>query len=205
MAGPGVQRSTQFVRYLRDFNYDPIVFTIDVNSIKKIGSQMDDGLLQLLPKNLSIVRVGSAQSIKLINILTKLKLYRFFWFFLYPLFWERSALWPFIYFRKAKKIIKKENISIVYTSSAPYSSMLLGFFLQKKNKIKWVADLRDPYTDAYAWSFPSKIHWLFSKWIEKWLLTKPDILIVNTPEVKNLYLKKYKFDESKIRVITNGY
>jgi len=205
MGGPGVQRSTQFVKNLRNYGYEPIVYTNEAESIKRTGAQIDSSLLDYLPKNLTAYRVGSGQPVKLINFLTKIKLYRFFWYFFYPFFWERSAMWPFLNYFKATKALKNHNIDVVYTSSAPYSTMLLGYFLQRKHKVKWIADLRDPYTDAYAWSFPSKLHWLFSREIEKWILKKPDVLIVNTPEVKKLYLRNYKLQESKIRVITNGY
>jgi hypothetical protein len=77
--------------------------------------------------------------------------------------------------------------------------------LQKKTGVKWIADLRDPFTDAYAWLFPSKIHWLFARKIEASLLSKADLLIVNTNEVKKLFLKRGIGTEDSIRVITNGY
>jgi hypothetical protein len=205
MGGPGVQRSTQFVRYLREFGYEPIVYTTSEESQKKTGCIMDNTLLKYIPKDTEIIRTNTCQPFNLIKFLTKIKLYRFFWYFFYPFFWERSALWPLMNYFKAYSILKKNNISLVYTSSAPYSSMLLGYLLQRKNKIKWVADLRDPFTDAYAWSFPSKIHWKISKIIEQWLIKKTDMLIVNTPEVKKLYLNKFNISESKIKVITNGY
>jgi len=205
IGGPGVQRSTQFVRYLKEFGYEPVVLTISIPAAKKIESVLDESLLEYIPSDVKIYRVGSAQPIRLIKFLTTVKLFRIFWYLFYPIFWERSALWPFIYYFRAKKIMKKENIDLVYTSSAPFSSMILGFLLQKSGKINWVADLRDPYTDAYAWSFPSKVHWLISKIIEGWMLKKPNILIVNTPEVKKLFLKKHKLHESKIKVITNGF
>ena len=205
MGGPGVQRSAQFVRYLREFGYEPIVYTTSEASQKKTGCIIDYTLLNNIPKETKIIRTNTCQPIGLINFLNRIKLYRLFWCFFYPFFWERSAMWPFMNYFKANKILKKNKITLVYTSSAPFSSMLLGYFLKRKNKIKWVADLRDPFTDAYAWSFPTKFHWKFSKIIEKWLIKKPDILIVNTPEVKKLYLKKYNIIESKIKVITNGY
>jgi hypothetical protein len=205
MGGPGVQRSTKFVTHLNKFDYEPIVLTIKEEDINKMAVNVDDTLLNAIPQNTQIVRTKSRQLFTLTKILNKLKIYRIFWYLFFPVFWERSALWPFFTYFRAKQIIKKEKIKLVYTSSAPFSSMLLGFFLQKKGKIKWVADLRDPYTDAYAWSYPSKLHWLFARVVERYILKKPDILIVNTPEVKKLYLSKHKLDSKKVVVITNGF
>jgi glycosyltransferase involved in cell wall biosynthesis len=205
MGGPGVQRSTRFVQYLNEFGYDPIVLTISEEDIVKMGSSIDHTLSKYIPESTEIVRVESAIPFKLSHFLHSIKLFRVFWFFLYPIFWERSALWPFKTYSKAAELIKKYNIELVYTSSGPFSSLILGQLLKKRLDIKWVADMRDPYTDAYAWSYPSKWHWYFSRYFEKKLLNSCDSLIVNTPEVKKLYLKRGIKNAQTITVITNGY
>ena len=46
--------------------------------------------------------------------------------------------------------IDTENINHVITTSPPHSTQLIGLKLKKKYPgIKWVADLRDPWTDIY--------------------------------------------------------
>lgn len=203
--GPGVQRSTRFVQHLREFNYDPIVLTIIEEDIKKAGCIIDYSLLNLVPKDVQIVRISSSIPFKMTAFLQKTKLFRIFWFFLYPLFWERSANWPNKAYDKAETLIKQNDINLVYTSSGPFSSLKLGYKLKKKLNINWVADLRDPYTDAYAWSYPSKLHWFWSRLKEKQWISYCDSLIVNTREVKKLYIKRKLKAEKDIFVITNGY
>mgnify|MGYP001174917625 CR=1 FL=1 len=140
-----------------------------------------------------------------ISFLKKFKLYRLFWFFLYPIFWESSVLWSIFSYKRAKKTIFENNIKLVYTTSGPFSSMILGFLLKRNLKIKWVADLRDPLTESYFWDFPSKIHWYLCRLFERYIFKKPDSLIVNTEEVKKLYLKRKLVAENKITVINNGF
>ncbi|HEY1047207.1 MAG TPA: glycosyltransferase [Bacteroidia bacterium] len=205
MGGPGVQRSTRFVQYLNKFGYDPIVLTIHSEDIKRNGNTIDESLLNFIPKDTEIYRTPSAIPFKTIQVLSKLKLFRLFWLLFYPLFWERSAIWPYKTFKTASELVKKNNIKLVYTSSGPFSSLILGRLLKKKLGVKWVADMRDPYTDAYSWSFPTKWHWLISRWKEKRALSASDVLIVNTDEVKKLYVKRKIKPESEIVVITNGY
>ncbi len=205
MGGPGVQRSTRFVNHLNDFGYDPVVLTIQQSDIEKMGSSIDTSLLKFIPASTQVYRVSSSIPFKLTSILQSLKLYRFVWFLFYPFFWERSAMWPFKIYRKAVQIIKNHDIQIVYTSSGPFSSLILGRMLKNKLGIKWVADMRDPFTDAYAWSYPSKLHWLLSRFVEKKLLNACDELIVNTPEVKKLYLSRGIKNDQSITVITNGF
>lgn len=205
MGGPGVQRSTRFVQYLWEFGYYPLVLTINEEDIVKMGSSIDYSLMNYVPPQTEIVRVRAAIPFRLSKFLNKIKLYRLFWFFFYPAFWERSAMWPFQTYQTAKSLIKKNNINLVYTSSGPFSSLILGAKLKRRLGINWVADMRDPFTDAYAWSYPSKLHWYFCRYFEKKLLNQCDELIVNTPEVKKLYLKRGIKNEQSITVITNGY
>jgi glycosyltransferase involved in cell wall biosynthesis len=205
MGGPGVQRSYNFVKELSKQGYSPIVLTIRESEIDAAKYQKDLSLLNKIPANIEIVRIDSGQNFALVKNLMKWRVYRLFWYFFYPLFWEKMANWPFVAFRHAKRLILENDLDLVYTSSGPFSSLILGYLLKKRLGIKWVADLRDPYTDAYAWSYPSKLHWMFSRVWEKWILSSADQLIVNTPEVKKLYLKRNILPESKINVITNGY
>ena len=205
MGGPGVQRSYNFVKELSNQGYSPIVLTINEVDIDSAKYQKDLTLLEKLPSNIQIVRVESGQYFKLVKTLIKLRVYRLFWYFFYPFFWEKMANWSFVAYKHAKKLIIENNLDLVYTSSGPFSSLILGYLIKKRLKVKWVADLRDPYTDAYAWAFPSKIHWRVSRLCEKWILSKADQLIVNTPEVKKLFIKRNILPASKINVITNGY
>jgi glycosyltransferase involved in cell wall biosynthesis len=200
-----VHRSLNLVKHLREFGYEPIVLTIDEKSIDKAGYTKDQTLLNELPVGAVIKRMPSHEPVKLIKVLMKLRIYRLFWFFFFPFLWEWSFLWSLHAIKVAKQIIIDEKIDIVYTSSGPFSSLVTGYILKKKLGIKWVADLRDPYTDAYAWDFPSKFHWQLTRKIEARVLAKPDFLIVNTNAVKRLYIKRGLRNGKEIAVVNNGY
>ena len=128
-----------------------------------------------------------------------------FWFFFYRFTWEFSLWWATNNFKEVSKIVSDNDIKLVYTSSSPYSSWLLAIKLKKKFGLKWVADLRDPFTDGYMWRFPTKLHWLLMRWREKRWLAQADKIIVNTPEVEKLYHKRNIVSPDKITHITNGY
>jgi glycosyltransferase involved in cell wall biosynthesis len=205
MGGPGVHRTLNFVKYLRNFGYEPIVLTITQEDVERSSYPIDVSLERQLPSDLIIERTRNYEPRKVKGFLMKLRIFRFFWMFLYPIFWESSALWPFRAYFRAKNLIKKHNISLVYTTSGPYSSILIGYLLKSRLKVKWVADIRDPYTESFGWIWPTKLHWQFSKWVEKVLLSKVDELIVVTPEMKKMYVKRELLDCNKISVITNGF
>lgn len=203
--GPGVHRSLNFVNHLRSFGYEPIVLTVKEEDLRKGGYEWDDSLKSRIPPGLEVHRCGSGEPFSLRRILLRLRLFRLFWFFLYPLFWERTAGWPRAAMPSALRLIRKHQIRLVYTSSAPFSSALLAYRLKKKTGIRWVADLRDPFTDGYQWDFPSRLHWLFMRRMEKRILNHADHLVVNTPEVRNLMLARGILTAEKVSAITNAY
>lgn len=204
-ASPGVQRTINLVNYLPEFGYEPVVFTLSEDEWENLGVFRDNSLYNLLKNPIKVYR-GRAYSINgVVQSLMKLRIYRLFWFAFFPVLWEGAFWWSILSYRKVSEIFEKEKCELVYTTSGPFSSMLLGYRLKRKWKTKWVADLRDPFTDAYVWQFPSKIHWYLSRIFERWLFSKPDALIVNTDEVKKLYQEREYLSRDKIFVVNNGY
>jgi glycosyltransferase involved in cell wall biosynthesis len=203
--GPGVHRSLNLVKHLREFGYDPIVLTIDDKSIREAGGPYDETLLAGIPAGIEIVRTPSHEPRKFTRLMMKLRLYRLAWFFFYPLLWETAARWPGKVYPAAEELVKKHGIRLVYTSSGPFSSLFIGRKLKRRLGIKWVADLRDPFTDAYAWLFPGKLHWYFARRMEKKILREADKLVVNTNATRKLFLRREITAAEKITVITNGF
>ena len=151
LAGPGVHRSLNFVKNLRDFNYNPIIIKADEKKMNHDTIKIDHSLLTNLPKDLTIINTHPFNFDRTRNFLMKLKLFRIFWFIFYPLFWTTGALWPFLIFSKVKKEALTYKTEIVYTTSGPFNSWILGYLLKRKLKLKWVGDIRDPFTDGYMW------------------------------------------------------
>ncbi|CAG5079757.1 glycosyltransferase [Parvicella tangerina] len=203
--GAGVHRNINLVNQIRDYDFEPVVLTITEDEMVKQNERIDRSLLNKVPGDVLVRRTSSGIPFGFKNFLIKIRLFRLAWFFLYPMFWETAARWHKVAYRDAKELITQHKISVVYTSSGPFASMVLARRLQKDLGVKWVADLRDPFTDAYAWKFPSYMHWKWMRRFERKYFSKPDKLIVNTPEVKKLYIKRDLVDSKKITVVTNGY
>jgi plasmid maintenance system killer protein len=105
---------------------------------------------------------------------------------------------------KAKKIINSEAINIVFTSSPPHSLQLIGLRLKKYLKIKWVADFRDPWVDAF-WEAGEKRTFYSQNVIdnqERKVFLNADKVITVSPTLQKRF--EYKFSR-KIEFIANGY
>lgn len=117
--------------------------------------------------------------------------------------------WVKYAYAKAVELIEKEKIDIVLISSPPHSSQLIGLKLKKKYPgIKWIADLRDPWTDIYY--YKEMLHSPFAKNIdrkkERKILEQADAVISVSREIKTNFIRKSSaVDDRKFFVIPNGF
>ena len=101
-----------------------------------------------------------------------------------------------------------KGINHVITTSPPHSTQLIGLKIKKKYPhIKWIADLRDPWTDIYYYKhfYPTFISRKIDLCLERKVLVKADRLVTVGPSLKSLFSQKSKGIEDKTNVVTNGY
>jgi glycosyltransferase involved in cell wall biosynthesis len=111
--------------------------------------------------------------------------------------------------RAATEVIQRERIDTVIITSPPHSSQLIGLRLkQRYPALRWIADLRDPWTDIY---FAKDLHMgaaatrRNARW-EGRVMQQADELVVVGPSMKAAFAKRYgPAIEQKIHVIPNGY
>lgn len=116
--------------------------------------------------------------------------------------WVRYAV------KKGLDIIQKENISTIITSSPPHSSQLIGLKLQQQSSVKWIADLRDPWTDIYYYDIlgHSRLSKRIDQGYEKKVLVQADEIITVSHGLKSIFESKDEaIDSDKIHVVYNGY
>ena len=101
---------------------------------------------------------------------------------------------------KAKKIIKREKIDLIYVTCPPYPPAIIGAILKKITKKTLILDFRD------AWTFnPYHGTNIFNKLLEFFVLKNTDFLITTTKGTTEEYLYRYKFLKDKIVTIYNGF
>lgn len=199
MGGSGVQRSVKFVKHLRSFGYEPVVLTREVCNMPL----KDETLLKDVPEGVKIYRtkpyeLPELQGLMRIpgKVLGK---------FVIPdtaYFWYKHSR------KKALEIINSEDINIVYTTSAPYSDHLLGLYIKKKiPDIKWAADFRDEWTNnPYTLDNPyNPIRTKIEKNMEHTVVTTADMLITNTPVMRENFIRNNSLSGENFVFIPNGY
>ncbi len=200
MGGSGVQRSVKFVKHLRKFGYEPIVFTRE----EKGMTLKDETLLNDIPEGTEIIRTKPhdftewTSIFKLFGKVLGLKVF-------IP---DSAWLWSRLSRKAAVKAIQDNDIKIIYTTSAPYSDHLLGLYLKRKfPDITWVVDFRDEWTNnPYTLDNP---HWFYrtkkEKKMEREVLENADALITNTPVMRKNFVENNNLKGDNFFVIPNGY
>jgi glycosyltransferase involved in cell wall biosynthesis len=218
--GAGVQRWLKFSKYLPEFGWDPFILTVDpeyaaypvtdyslkddLPSSLKVYSTPATNYFSIYKKDTS--KIPSAGFANSIDNSLKGKVLRFIRgnFFL-P---DPRKGWNKYAFKKACNLIEDEDIRHIITTSPPHSTQLIGLKIKKKYPaIKWIADLRDPWTDIYYYKqfYPTFISKYIDLKLEENVLKKADKIITVGASLKNLFSLKVKGIENKTEVITNGY
>ena len=225
--GSGVQRWLKFVKYLPQFGWDPIVYTVENGEFPVI----DESLLKDIPPDVKIIKQPIWEPFGLYKKLTGKKKSEQFghgfageknerglkktvknfaiWvrgnFFIPDArkFWIRPSV------KFLSKYLKEKKIEYIITTGPPHSLHLIGLRLKKTNQIKWLADFRDPWTGVYY--FPelklSKHSFEKHRFLENEVLSSADKIITVGKTLKEnlLRLSQDKLNPSKIEVITNGF
>jgi glycosyltransferase involved in cell wall biosynthesis len=220
--GPGSIRLVKFAKYLPDFGWQPIILTIKDGEF----SYYDTSLEKDLPHKLIIQKTDSFAPFTLykkltgrrkndpipVAMLTQPKrslIEKIAAVIRINLFIPDARIgWIPFAIREANRLIQEKKIDLIFTSSPPHSSQLIGLWIKHKLHIPWVADLRDPWTgiryyeNQYRSLFAKKIDNTF----EKKVLTKSDQIITVSQSLANAFSSKLNgFHPDKCLILPNGF
>ena len=212
--GSGVQRWLKFSKYLRGFEIEPVIYTIDNPSYPIL----DKSLESEIPKDLEILkqaifepnsmlsffgRNNKKESAGFLNpnptFLGKIVQYIRANYFI-P---DARKFWiqPSVNF--LSNYLENNHIDAIITTGPPHSMHLIGLELKKKLGIKWISDFRDPWTEIdYFQQLPltkkaTKKH----QDLEQEVLINSDMVVVVGETMKDKFLKH----TNRIEVLTNGF
>lgn len=216
--GPGVQRWLKFVKYLPDFNVQPIVY-IPENPTYPI---IDEKLVSEISDKAIILKQPIFEPYQLASVFSKNKTKKissgiipnqkkqsfldktFLWIRGNLFIPDARVFWVKPSVKYLKKYIQENNIDTIITSGPPHSLHLIGLKLKQDLNLNWLADFRDPWTTIgyhkalKLSSYASKKH----KKLEHQVLNAADTIIVTSNTTKTEF---QAITNKPIEVITNGY
>jgi len=207
--GSGVQRWLKFVKYLRDFDVEPVVYTVDNANYEVV----DESLINEIPKGITVLKqpifepnnfiknkkVATVRVSSKPSFIQKTMQYIRGNYFIPDArkFWVKPSV------NYLKNYLKENNIDVVITTGPPHSMHLIGMQLKQQIGVKWIADFRDPMSNLFynndlllTDTSKNKLQQL-----EKQILTTADKVITVSKSIAN------EFEENGvgIEVISNGY
>ncbi len=216
--GPGVQRWLKFVKYLPEFDVEPIVYIPENPSYplldEKLLSDVSDKTVILKNKIFEPYALASFLSKNKTKklgagIITQKKKQSFIekamlWIRGNVFIPDARVFWVKPSVKYLKKYIQENNIETIITTGPPHSLHLIGLDLKKHLNINWIADFRDPWTTIGYHKELKLSKWASAKHkaLEKEVLTTCDTILVTSPTTKSEF---ERITNQLIEVITNGY
>ncbi|MDO7171328.1 glycosyl transferase family 1 [Mariniflexile sp. AS56] len=216
--GPGVQRWLKFVKYLPEFNIEPVVYIpenpnyplIDASLMAEVSEELTI-LKHLIKEPYKLAGLFSKKTSKTISkgVISEKKTQGFIekaLLFIRGNFFIPDArkAWvkPSVAF--LSDYISKENIETIITTGPPHSVHLIGLQLKEQLGVKWISDFRDPWTTI---GYHKQLRLTASskakhKAFEKQVLATSDQILVTSFTTKKEF---QQLTNQPIEVITNGY
>ncbi len=119
---------------------------------------------------------------------------------------DRMAAWfPFAFF-SALRIMIREKPDVVFSTSAPQTSHLVGLFLKILFRKPWIVDFRDNWVIGYGRSARSSLRNRLDLWLFRQFLKRGDqVVTMCEGNAEDLIDAFHDPDKSKYQAITNGF
>jgi hypothetical protein len=217
--GAGVQRWLKFVKYLRNFGWEPVIYTPENPEAPAI----DYSLQKDIPENLTVIKRRIWEPYSLYKRITGLKQDEkikagFLSEKKKPSFAENLAVrirgnlfipdarkfWIKPSVKFLTEYLKENPVDAIVSTGPPHSMHMIALGIKKRLNIPWLADFRDPWTniDFYGelglFSYADRMH----RKMEQQVLKSANIL---TTVSWNWAKDFIKLGAENIEVVTNGF
>lgn len=217
--GSGVQRWLKFSKYLRDFGWEPIIYTPENPEMPA----EDASLERDIPAGITILKTPIVEPYSVYKWMTgrrksdkigagftsvsgkKSRLERMARWVRGNLFIpDARRFWIRPSVKYLQRWLKEHPVDLIVSTGPPHSMHLIARKLKAKTGIPWVADFRDPWTriDFYQDLLPGKAADRLHHELERSVVGEADRVVVVSPTMA----KEFSSDHHRpIDVITNGY
>jgi hypothetical protein len=205
----GVQRTLKFVKYLPEYNWQPIVLTTGITKYYAF----DDTLLDELGETIIYrtekdpFNIRNKKNNTTINFPSPLK-QKIRRLLLQSIFIPDSRKrWKKYAVALGEKIIEEHpDIKLIYATGPPFTDFLIANELSEKYNIPFVIDYRDLWADNSQYFFPTPFHKRKHISLEANIHTNASKSFVITRQMKEKIISRYRFIRHQdICIIPHGF
>lgn len=217
--GAPVQRVLKWARYLPEFGWLPHVLTVERGAY----SSRDPQLAEQVPESVRVTRTRSLDPFVLYARLTgqstgeavtlgfasdrgsdwRESVSR--WVRANLFIPDARAGWIPFARRAGLKLMRTMEFDAILSSGPPHSVHLAARALRRKTGVPWVADFRDPWTEAhYLWQLP-QTSWSkrSNAYLERQVLRTADAVVTVSPTLKTLFEERFR--GTPVSLVYNGF
>ena len=217
--GAGVQRWLKFVKYLRSFGWEPVIYTPSNPEFPSI----DESLAKDIPEGIEVIRtpiwepyhfykklVGAGENERInAGFLSEKKR---------PGMAERFSIWlrGNFFIPDARKFwikpsvkfltnyLKANKVDVMVSTGPPHTMHMIALGVKRKTGLPWLADFRDPWTNIDFYHELMLTRWADRKHHRQELsvLKNANEVVVISRSMKTDFLKIY---DRNYTLITNGF
>jgi glycosyltransferase involved in cell wall biosynthesis len=190
----GVLRALKFSKFLPANGWIPHILTLR----ESFYPVKDDALLRDVPAEAVVHRTLAFDNARHLAIKG-----RHLAFLGIP---DRFVSWFFFGVVKGARVVRKQSVQAIYSTSPPATAHLIGAALKSFTGAFWLADFRDPWIEEGSFPVPGSLRYRIESALEGMVMRLCDCLLVTTPYLKQEFLSRYpQLPADKIQVIYNGY
>jgi len=225
--GAGVQRWLKFVKYLRDFGWEPVVYT--PSNPENPGE--DSSLLNDIPEGVKVLKTEIWEPYDLYRKFTgakksdkinpafhtdkkKASATQSFSVWLRGNFFipDPRKFWIKPSVKFLTEYVAQNPVHAIVSSGPPHSMHMIARGVHRKTKLPWIADFRDPWTNIDFYDDLQLSSWADKKHrrLERSVLEEANLVLSVGKTMNEEFLQMAKgygssVDLSKFHVIANGY
>lgn len=215
--GSGVQRWVKFTKYLREFGWEPVIYTPE--NPEQLA--VDESLLEEIPAGVTVLKrhitepyaiyhkfFGASDKGAGVNPLNQQK----------KTFKQRLVVglrgnlfvpdpragWVGPSVRYLRKYLKENPVDAMVTTGPPHSMHLIGMRLKRLTGVRWIADFRDPWTEMHYFKHMGLLPWTAAEHrrMEQKVLESADAVIAVSAPVRDDFQAR---TATPVHLITNGF
>ena len=205
----GVQRTVKFAKFLPQYGWKPTVLTVEPtgyyafdDTLLKEAEEAGVEIIRThsydanhLFKKRGVVQMPSERIRKILQFLGDL--------FFIP---DTKIGWKITAVKAASDLLKQEQFDLIFATAPPQTDFLIGVALKRKFEIPLVVDYRDAWLEYPFKYFPTPLHRILHKHLEKRVLKAADRVIVTHRRVKESILRRYPIVRyNEVIIISQGF
>lgn len=212
VGGAGVQRPVKFVKYLRNFGWEPAVLTVENPSVPLI----DETLAKDIPEGVKIhlartmepsykLKQAAAKTTSNAGFSIKGLVKKAVAMLLIP---DIQVLWWPGLFARLKSVVKAEQPACIFVTAPPFSSFIPVVVVGKLLDVPVILDYRDEWSfsrDNWENAVKTPLARMVDSWMERHVVKHAQAITVASPYYKASLEQMFPFAAGKIHTITNGY